>query len=180
VGDAFTLMSPEEQKDVVAIERLLGRAIPRVLLPDFDYSMRPTENRPAPGYEEDAERGPDKRRAAGLQAAAARIAAHPVVKAGPGQPTTKGPAPGASARANGGGRLTAAPAGAGQGARKGSPASNGPPRSRPASTRSRPRARAHGALRSTTRARVAATSRPKSRPASKRRRPARAGAPKRR
>jgi ATP-dependent RNA helicase RhlE len=36
-GDAFTLMSPEEQKDVVAIERFLGRAIPRVLIPDFDY-----------------------------------------------------------------------------------------------------------------------------------------------
>ena len=37
VGDAFTLMSPEEQKDVTAIERFLGRAIPRVLVPDFDY-----------------------------------------------------------------------------------------------------------------------------------------------
>ncbi len=43
VGDAFTLMSPEEQKDVVAIERFLGRTIPRVLLPDFDYKMRPRE-----------------------------------------------------------------------------------------------------------------------------------------
>ena len=37
VGDAFTLMSPEEQKDVTAIERFLGRAIPRVQVPDFDY-----------------------------------------------------------------------------------------------------------------------------------------------
>ena len=36
-GDAFTLMSPEEQKDVTAIERFLGRSIPRVLIPDFDY-----------------------------------------------------------------------------------------------------------------------------------------------
>jgi ATP-dependent RNA helicase RhlE len=43
VGDAFTLMSPEEQKDLVAIERFLGRTIPRVLLPDFDYKMRPRE-----------------------------------------------------------------------------------------------------------------------------------------
>jgi ATP-dependent RNA helicase RhlE len=41
-GDAFTLMSPEEQKDVTAIERFLGRTIPRVLLPDFDYHQRPT------------------------------------------------------------------------------------------------------------------------------------------
>jgi ATP-dependent RNA helicase RhlE len=43
VGDAFTLMSPEEQKDVTAIERFLGRTVPRVLLPDFDYKMRPRE-----------------------------------------------------------------------------------------------------------------------------------------
>jgi len=43
VGDAFTLMGPEEQKDVVAIERFLGRTIPRVLLPDFNYKMRPRE-----------------------------------------------------------------------------------------------------------------------------------------
>jgi ATP-dependent RNA helicase RhlE len=43
VGDAFTLMSPEEQKDFTAIERFLGRAVPRVMLPDFDYKMRPRE-----------------------------------------------------------------------------------------------------------------------------------------
>ena len=43
VGDAFTLMSPEEQKDFAVIERFLGRAVPRVMLPDFDYHMRPRE-----------------------------------------------------------------------------------------------------------------------------------------
>lgn len=43
VGDAFTLMSPEEQKDITAIERFLGRTIPRVMLPDFDYKMRPKD-----------------------------------------------------------------------------------------------------------------------------------------
>jgi ATP-dependent RNA helicase RhlE len=37
VGDAFTLMSPEEKKDVQAIERFLGHSIPRVTMPDFDY-----------------------------------------------------------------------------------------------------------------------------------------------
>jgi ATP-dependent RNA helicase RhlE len=41
-GDAFTLMSPEEQKDTLAIERFLGRTIPRVGLPDFDYHKRAT------------------------------------------------------------------------------------------------------------------------------------------
>ncbi len=37
LGDAFTLMSPEEQSDLTAIERFLGRSIPRVTVPDFDY-----------------------------------------------------------------------------------------------------------------------------------------------
>jgi len=51
VGDAFTLMSPEEKKEMAAIERFLGRAIPRVMVPDFDYrrASDPGEvRRPAP------------------------------------------------------------------------------------------------------------------------------------
>jgi ATP-dependent RNA helicase RhlE len=43
VGDAFTLMSPDEQAHVAAIESFLGRTVPRVMLPDFDYRMRPSE-----------------------------------------------------------------------------------------------------------------------------------------
>lgn len=39
-GDAFTLMSPEERRDVEAIERFLGRSIVRVQIPDFDYHKR--------------------------------------------------------------------------------------------------------------------------------------------
>jgi ATP-dependent RNA helicase RhlE len=42
-GDAFTLMSLEEKNDLEAIERFLGRALPRVMMPDFDYHMRPAE-----------------------------------------------------------------------------------------------------------------------------------------
>ena len=42
-GDASTLMSPEEQVDLAAIERFLGRSVPRVMLPDFDYRMRSNE-----------------------------------------------------------------------------------------------------------------------------------------
>ena len=52
IGDAFTLMSPEEQKDVVAIERFLGRTIPRVLLPDFNYKMKPKEIAHSVGYDD--------------------------------------------------------------------------------------------------------------------------------
>jgi ATP-dependent RNA helicase RhlE len=55
VGDAFTFMSTEEQKEVANIERFLGRAIPRVLLPDFDYEMAPREPRAAT-FEDEARR----------------------------------------------------------------------------------------------------------------------------
>lgn len=56
VGDAFTLMSPDEQKEVANIERFLGRAIPRVLLPDFDYEMAPRDTRPVPHADDEAAR----------------------------------------------------------------------------------------------------------------------------
>jgi ATP-dependent RNA helicase RhlE len=36
-GDAFTFVSSEEESDLRAIERVLGRPLPRVTLPDFDY-----------------------------------------------------------------------------------------------------------------------------------------------
>jgi ATP-dependent RNA helicase RhlE len=40
-GDAFTFVAPEEEADIRAIERVVGRALPRVTLPDFDYRARP-------------------------------------------------------------------------------------------------------------------------------------------
>ena len=60
-GDAFTLMSPEERKDVDAIERFLGRSIVRVQIPDFDYGKRqsaePREPREAREHGNDRDRG---------------------------------------------------------------------------------------------------------------------------
>ncbi len=41
VGEAITFVAPEEEPDVRSIERVLGRAIPRVTLPDFDYRAPP-------------------------------------------------------------------------------------------------------------------------------------------
>ncbi len=37
-GDAFVLVSPGEEKSLSAIERHTGQRLPRVTLPDFDYS----------------------------------------------------------------------------------------------------------------------------------------------
>ncbi|MEP6471685.1 MAG: DEAD/DEAH box helicase [Acidobacteriota bacterium] len=42
-GDAFTFVSPEEEGDLRAIERALGRRLPRITVPGFDYSAAPAE-----------------------------------------------------------------------------------------------------------------------------------------
>ena len=40
-GDAFTFVSPDEENDLRAIERVLGKRLPRVTLPGFDYAKKP-------------------------------------------------------------------------------------------------------------------------------------------
>jgi ATP-dependent RNA helicase RhlE len=40
VGTAFTLVSPEEENSLRSIERAIGKRLPRVILPDFDYAAR--------------------------------------------------------------------------------------------------------------------------------------------
>ena len=41
IGDAFTFVAPEEENDLHAIEKAIGKRLPRITLPDFDYSARP-------------------------------------------------------------------------------------------------------------------------------------------
>jgi ATP-dependent RNA helicase RhlE len=48
-GDAFSLVSPEEENDLRAIERHLNLTIPRARLPGFDYD-RPAPAPPPGGY----------------------------------------------------------------------------------------------------------------------------------
>ncbi|MGQ0765961.1 MAG: DEAD/DEAH box helicase [Gemmatimonadota bacterium] len=40
VGDAFTFVAPEEEGDMRRIENAVGRRLPRVTVPDFDYTSR--------------------------------------------------------------------------------------------------------------------------------------------
>ncbi|HTY41825.1 MAG TPA: DEAD/DEAH box helicase [Thermoanaerobaculia bacterium] len=42
-GDAFTFVSPEETTDLAAIERAIGKRLPRITVPGFDYSKAPAE-----------------------------------------------------------------------------------------------------------------------------------------
>ncbi len=41
VGDAFTFVAPEEEDDLRRIERAIGKRLPRVTVPDFDYTAVP-------------------------------------------------------------------------------------------------------------------------------------------
>ena len=76
-GSAFTLVSPEEEGDLRAIERAISARLPRVTVPDFDYSVRPAEHLEVPRAQRIAEiraRKADER--ARARANAERRAAH--------------------------------------------------------------------------------------------------------
>jgi len=60
-GSAFTFVSPDEESDLRGIEKAVGRRLPRVTLPDFDYAaaaappppqshVRPQQNRRPGGH----------------------------------------------------------------------------------------------------------------------------------
>jgi ATP-dependent RNA helicase RhlE len=42
-GEAFTFVAPEEEGDIRAIERAIGKQLPRITLPGFDYGKRTVE-----------------------------------------------------------------------------------------------------------------------------------------
>jgi ATP-dependent RNA helicase RhlE len=41
IGEAFTFVAPDEENDLRAIEKAIGKRLPRITVPDFDYSARP-------------------------------------------------------------------------------------------------------------------------------------------
>jgi ATP-dependent RNA helicase RhlE len=72
-GDAFTLVAPEEEPDLRAIERAIGKPLPRVTLPNFDYARKTAERLEIPVRERLAGAG----RAARHPRAPAQGAGHP-------------------------------------------------------------------------------------------------------
>ena len=54
-GDAFTFVSPEEEGDLTQIERAIGKRLPRVVVPGFDYASKPTQRFEVPIAERIAE-----------------------------------------------------------------------------------------------------------------------------
>ncbi|HEY3042996.1 MAG TPA: DEAD/DEAH box helicase [Vicinamibacterales bacterium] len=66
-GSAFTLVAPEDEGSVRDIERAIGKRLPRVTLPDFDYNARPVARPEAPrgGYRDPRRRANQPRKAWG-------------------------------------------------------------------------------------------------------------------
>jgi ATP-dependent RNA helicase RhlE len=54
-GSAFTLVSSEEEADLRAIEKAIGRRLPRVTVPDFDYTPKAPERLEVPHAQRIAE-----------------------------------------------------------------------------------------------------------------------------
>jgi ATP-dependent RNA helicase RhlE len=47
-GDAFTFVAPDEESSLRAIERAIGKRLPRVTVPGFDYAKKTTERLEVP------------------------------------------------------------------------------------------------------------------------------------
>jgi ATP-dependent RNA helicase RhlE len=94
-GDAFTFVSPDEEQDLAAIERAVGKRLPRVMVPDFDYASKPKQRFEVPIAERIAEiraRKAEERRRA--KEKAERRAAN--AAGGKSPSATRGGAPGTS------------------------------------------------------------------------------------
>jgi ATP-dependent RNA helicase RhlE len=67
-GDAFVLVSPAEEKSLARIERQIGQRLPRVTLPDFDYSSAVPERERRPGQRPHGHGAPKSARKDGVAA----------------------------------------------------------------------------------------------------------------
>ena len=96
-GEAFTFVAPDEENDVRNIERALGRRLPRVTVPEFDYNARPAGRLEIPISERIAGiRARKKEERARAAEKAARRGGHGGVRSGAGHASASpGAAPGA-------------------------------------------------------------------------------------
>jgi ATP-dependent RNA helicase RhlE len=104
-GDAITFVAPDEENDLRAIERAIGRRLPRVTVPDFDYTSKPAEKLEIPiqdriaairarKAEERARAKAKAERKASAGAAPARPSASRPAPSRPAAPRPGGPRPG--------------------------------------------------------------------------------------
>lgn len=106
-GEAFTFVSPDEEGELKLIERAIKKQLPRVTVPDFDYSAKPQTKLEVPIAEriaeirkkkaEDRARAAEKvaRRTAAQDAEASRRGGKPAAKTGS---SARGPQSGGGSR----------------------------------------------------------------------------------
>jgi ATP-dependent RNA helicase RhlE len=93
-GDAFTFVAPDEEADLRQIERAIGKRLPRVTVPEFDYTTRPMERFEVPIQERIAAiRARKAEERARARQKAERRAAVPSRHAAPPRPQPRGRAP---------------------------------------------------------------------------------------
>jgi ATP-dependent RNA helicase RhlE len=93
-GEAFTFVAPEDEAALRAIERAVGKPLPRVMLSDFDYRQKAEEPKAPPSARTQppprARRGPPRRPAAPREpggAWASRLEAETGRPPAPGRPS---------------------------------------------------------------------------------------------
>jgi len=90
-GDAFTFVSPEEETDLRAIERAVGRKLPRITVTGFNYDQAPSERFEVPIGERIA--AIRSRRAEERKRAKEKAERRATRDAGQGQPPKSAPPP---------------------------------------------------------------------------------------
>jgi ATP-dependent RNA helicase RhlE len=100
-GEAFTFVAPDEENDLRNIERAIGRRLPRVTVPEFDYNARPVGRLEIPISERIAGiRARKKEERARAAAKAARRGGH-AAPSGTGHSSAAGSSPYQSERKSG-------------------------------------------------------------------------------
>jgi ATP-dependent RNA helicase RhlE len=98
-GEAFTFVSPDEEGDLRSIERAVGKALPRVTLPDFDYAAKPVARFEVPVAERLAklrsQRSEERARARAKEERRQQAATRPG-----GGPTSRPPSAGSASSGN--------------------------------------------------------------------------------
>ncbi len=126
-GEAFTFVSPEEEGELKQIEKAIGRQLPRVTVPGFDYAARPAGKLEVPLAERIAEikrkKAEDRARSAAKaarreSAGAAPRSAPPRAGGGGGGRSAGGGRP-SGAKPSGGGRSGGGASGGASGGRSG-------------------------------------------------------------
>jgi ATP-dependent RNA helicase RhlE len=94
-GSAFTLVSPEEEGSLRDVEKAIGKRLPRVTMPDFDYQSRPAAGLEVPHAQRIAEirarKAEDRVRARANAERRARAQARPSAPGAPGAGHSAGP-----------------------------------------------------------------------------------------